>query len=310
MHNFPYFRVISAAIFRFILVFLAFFPPLNSVPAKAEAPALLLANIYDGQVQLEEYWVSEKLDGVRAYWNGRQLISRQGYVFNPPSWFIKGFPSTHLDGELWMGRGTFDQLSGIVRQQTPDHNQWRQVRYMVFDWPARDINFDQRLVHLKKVVGDSSSAYLYVVEQFKVTDQTALMRRLEQVVKQGGEGLMLHRGASFYRAARSDDLLKLKTWEDAEALVLAHIPGKGKYQGMMGALLVQTRDQRRFKIGTGFSDIERDNPPPVGSTITYKFFGKTSNDLPRFASFLRVHQPDIYEGLDQTLKVRGIGAPD
>ena len=256
--------------------------------ALADAPALLLAKVYSDQTDLNNYWVSEKLDGVRAYWDGQQLISRQGNRFAAPAWFTAGFPDEPLDGELWMGRGTFDVLSGTVRQQTPDDDQWRKVHYMVFDMPIPDLTFDERLARLTQLIAAQGIPHLQLVEQYKVTDRTTLMQKLERVVAQGGEGLMLHRGASLYRAARSDDLLKLKTYEDAEAVVIAHLPGKGKYEGMMGSLLVEMPNRRRFKIGTGFSDAQRADPPPIGSTITYKYFGKTNSELPRFASFLRM----------------------
>ena len=277
------FPIYSRLIYSVYLLLLLFMPPVL-----ADAPGLLLAKVYSDQEDLAQWWVSEKLDGVRAYWDGRQLISRQGNRFAAPAWFTAGFPDTPLDGELWMGRGTFDELSGTVRQQTPDDAQWRKVRYMVFDMPVPDLTFDERLARLTQLITEQGIGHLQLVKQYKVNNEQALMNDLEQVVARGGEGLMLHRGTSLYRAARSDDLLKLKTYEDAEAVVIAHLPGKGKYQGMMGALLVEMPDQRRFKIGTGFSDAQRADPPPIGSTITYKYFGKTSTQLPRFASFLRV----------------------
>lgn len=277
------FPVCSRLIYSAYLLLLLFMPPVL-----ADAPGLLLAKVYSDQEDLAQWWVSEKLDGVRAYWDGRHLISRQGNRFAAPAWFTAGFPDTPLDGELWMGRGTFDELSGTVRQQTPDDAQWRKVRYMVFDMPVPDLTFDERLARLTQLITEQGIDQLQLVKQYKVNNEQALMDDLEQVVARGGEGLMLHRGTSRYRAARSDDLLKLKTYEDAEAVVIAHLPGKGKYQGMMGALLVEMPDQRRFKIGTGFSDAQRADPPPIGSTITYKYFGKTSTQLPRFASFLRV----------------------
>lgn len=277
------FPVCSRLIYSAYLLLLLFMPPVF-----ADAPGLLLAKVYSDQEDLAQWWVSEKLDGVRAYWDGRHLISRQGNRFAAPAWFTAGFPDTPLDGELWMGRGTFDELSGTVRQQTPDDALWRKVRYMVFDMPVPDLTFDERLARLTQLITEQGVDQLQLVKQYKVNNEQALMDDLEQVVARGGEGLMLHRGTSRYRAARSDDLLKLKTYEDAEAVVIAHLPGKGKYQGMMGALLVEMPDQRRFKIGTGFSDAQRADPPPIGSTITYKYFGKTSTQLPRFASFLRV----------------------
>lgn len=267
-----------------------FFPLPPAQAAGPEPPGLLLANVYHDQIDLEDYWVSEKLDGVRAYWDGRRLISRQGNVFQAPAWFTRNFPATPLDGELWMGRGTFERLSGIVRQQVPDEVAWRQVRYMVFDLPAAEGVFDQRLEQLRDLVQAVGSPYLQLVEQFRVESREELLERLNEVVAEGGEGLMLHRGSSLYQASRSDDLLKLKTYEDAEAVVVGHLPGKGKYEGMLGALLVETPEKLRFRIGTGFTDAQRANPPPIGSTVTYKYYGKTRNGIPRFASFLRVRE--------------------
>jgi DNA ligase-1 len=291
MSHYLFVKLSIAAAVRFFVLFLL----LVNTAAQAEAPALLLAKTYNNTVNLNDYWVSEKLDGVRAYWDGNQLISRQGNPFNPPAWFIADFPAYPLDGELWMGRNSFDLVSGIVRRLTPDDESWRNIEYRIFDLPLRDsdLTFDQRLARLRSLINQADLPHLQMVKQFKVADETALMKELDRVVELGGEGLMLHRGQSLYRAARSDDLLKLKTYEDAEAVVIAHLPGKGKYQGMMGALLVEIEGKRRFKIGTGFSDEDRADPPAIGALITYKYFGRTNSGLPRFASFLRVREQGL-----------------
>lgn len=254
----------------------------------AENPAPSLANVYHGDVDLARYWVSEKLDGVRALWDGTALYSRRGNRFNAPPWFVEGFPAERLDGELWMGRGTFETLSGAVRRQTPDDAAWRRIRYMVFDLPRSSAPFDERLRELRHLLADAPSARIRPVEQFRVANEAELMAWLARVVAAGGEGMMLRDGRSLHRAGRSDDLLKLKTYEDAEAVVVAHVPGKGKYAGQMGSLVVETPDGRRFKLGTGFTDAERRDPPPVGATVTYKHTGTTANGIPRFASFLRI----------------------
>mgnify|MGYP002682405782 CR=1 FL=1 len=114
----------------------------------------------------------------------------------------------------------------------------------------------------------------------------ALQALLHRTVRAGGEGLMLHRGASLYRAGRSDDLIKVKTHEDTEARVVAHLPGKGRHAGRLGALLVETPSGQRFRLGAGFSDADRERPPPVGSWVTYRFRGTHDGGLPRFASFV------------------------
>ena len=269
------------------IVLLVLLPP-SVAAGEPGAPPLLLANVYRDDVDLDQYWVSEKLDGVRAWWDGEGLVSRSGNRFNVPPWFIEHFPPVQLDGELWMGRGTFERLSGAVRRQVPDDAQWREIRFMVFDLPSSPATFDGRLQRLREMFEAIESPRIALVEQFRVAGHDELMDVLHRVVAGGGEGLMLHRGGSLYTAGRSDDLLKLKLYEDAEAVVVGHLPGKGRLAGMLGALVVETPHGQRFRLGTGFSDEERRAPPPLGATVTYRYYGKTRRGVPRFASFLRI----------------------
>ncbi len=253
-----------------------------------QPPLPSLANVYREGVDVTRYWVSEKLDGVRARWDGAALYSRGGRRFDAPPWFVAGFPPVALDGELWLGRGTFEALSGIVRRTRPAADAWRGIRFMVFDLPADPADFDGRLRRLRELFDEVESPHIALIEQFRVADHAELMAVLDRVVSAGGEGLMLHEGSARYRAGRSNDLLKVKRYEDAEAVVVAHLPGRGRYAGLLGSLLVETPDGRRFRLGSGFSDEERRRPPPVGATVTYKHYGLTRNGIPRFASFLRV----------------------
>ncbi len=100
--------------------------------------------------------------------------------------------------------------------------------------------------------------------------------------------MVLHRGGSLYRGERNNDLLKVKPYDDAEARVVGHVPGKGRHGGRLGALLVETPEGKRFKLGTGLTDAERENPPPVGSWVTYRYNGVNPSGLPRFARFMRI----------------------
>lgn len=253
----------------------------------AELPALAHAEAYRAGVDPADYWVSEKLDGVRAVWDGERLRFRSGRPIMAPVWFTQGFPARPLDGELWLGRGHFERLSGIARKDVPDDAQWRQVRYMLFELPGADGDFSERVMAIRRLVAEVNLPWLLAVEQFRVTDRKALQRVFDEVVAGGGEGLMLHRADAPYRAGRSDDLLKMKPWDDAEAVVVAHLPGQGRHAGRLGALLVALPDGRRIRIGGGFSDAQRAEPPAVGSTITYRYRGLTRQGLPRFATFLR-----------------------
>jgi DNA ligase-1 len=258
--------------------------------AAAEPPAILLAEVYGNQVDVANYLVSEKLDGVRAIWDGKALRFRSGKPINAPEWFVQGLPKTPLDGELWIGRGTFERLSGIVRKELPVEAEWRQVRYMIFELPGAPGSFRERAEAMRRIVRQAKVPWLREIEQFSVVDRGSLQKRMNEVVKAGGEGLVLHRADSPYETGRSDSLLKMKPWDDAEAVVIAHQSGKGKYAGMLGALRVRAPDGREFSLGSGFSDEQRRDPPPVGATVTYRYRDLTSSGLPRFASFLRVRE--------------------
>ena len=267
----------------------------------------MLANVYHEGVDLDQYWISEKYDGVRALWDGKKLVSRGGNTYEAPEWFIRDFPKQKLDGELWVGRQQFELLLSTVRDHEPDNEAWKKVRYMVFDMPELSkqgltMTIDERIPHINKVIKQTNIDWLQAVQQWKVTSHENLMKALAEITGAGAEGLMLHRGSSFYKGKRSRDLLKIKPYEDAEAMVVGHVGGKGKYTNKMGALVVETlitetfRDKIRFKLGTGFSDEERLNPPQIGDIVTYQFRGKTKNNIPRFASFLRIRKAIINKG--------------
>jgi DNA ligase 1 len=234
------------------------------------------------------YLVSEKLDGVRAVWDGKILRFRSGRPIAAPAWFIAKLPMQALDGELWLGRGQFDAVSGIVRKTLPIDAEWQQVKYMVFELPQDKSKFAERVVTLRAIVQEAAFPQLQAVEQFNIANRATLQARLDDVVQSGGEGLMLHLANSLVTTGRSDVLLKLKPVQDAEAVVVGYIAGKGKYKGMTGALDVKTADGQRIKLGTGLSDAQRKLPPPIGSTITYNYRDLTPSGKPRFASFLRV----------------------
>ena len=267
---------------------LAFALALPATLAGAEAPAILLAEVYRNQVDVSQYLVSEKLDGVRGIWDGQTLRFRSGKTISAPAWFLDRLPKRPLDGELWMGRGTFERLSGIVRREIPDEAEWRQVRYMIFELPGAPGTFTQRAALIREIVKQANVPWLREIEQFQVVDRNSLQKRMTEVVMAGGEGLVLHRADAPYETGRSDTLLKMKPWEDAEAVVIGHLPGKGRHAGKMGALRVRTKDGREFSLGTGFTDEQRRDPPPVGATVTYRYQDLTRKGLPRFASFLRV----------------------
>lgn len=267
----------------------ALLPPLAAAAGPNATPLVLLAANAPPNINPTGYLVSEKLDGVRALWNGTSLRFRSGRTVAAPAWFIAKLPaSTPLDGELWLARGQFDALSGMVRKAQPIDADWQRIQYMVFELPAGEGSFDQRAAQLLTIVRQADWPQLRAVEQFRVANFAALQAKLKTTTTAGGEGLMLHLASAPVTTGRSNVLLKLKPVQDAEAIVVGYVAGKGKYQGMLGALDMQAANGTRFKIGTGLSDAQRKNPPTIGSNVTYTFNDTTPTGKPRFARFLRV----------------------
>lgn len=274
--------------FRLCFVLFAVVASILSPAAVSSAPTFLLAERYRDDIDVSRYWVSEKLDGVRAIWDGKTLKFRSGNPVPAPKWFVDALPAQPLDGELWLGRGSFDPLSAIVRRQTPDDADWRRVRYMIFELPEAPGTFSDRVEQIKAIVAAAHSPWLQAVPQLRLADTAALQKMLRDIIRQGGEGLMLHRADAAYETGRSSALLKLTPWLDAEATVVAHLPGKGQYAGLTGALQMEMPDGRRFALGSGLSDDLRRNPPPVGTLVTYRYRELTPKGMPRFPSYLRV----------------------
>ena len=279
--------------YKFPLIYLTalYLTAFNAFCVQASTQAQL-AKVYvqDNSIPVSDYLVSEKYDGVRAIWTGEKLQTRQGNLIPAPDWFTEPLPAVWLDGELWTQRQNFENLSSIVRTQVPDNNAWRQVSYMVFDMPDKELPFEQRYKNYSDLIEHIDAEHIKAVKQQQFHSNHALSEHLQAVVEHGAEGLMLHLATATHQTGRSSSLLKLKPYFDEEAVVISHLPGKGKYTGMLGALRVRNQQGIEFSIGTGFTDAERANPPPIGSTVTYKYHGYTNNGLPRFASFLRIRE--------------------
>ena len=244
------------------------------------------------------WWISEKLDGVRAYWNGTQFLSRQGNLFHAPDWFIEQLPNAPLDGELWLARKSFQRTVSIVRRQDKS-DLWRELKYFVFDAPAISDPFERRLTALRDLFSNQPTEFARILEQEPCRDEEHLREELERIEALGGEGLMLRQPGSLYEAGRSSTLLKVKRFHDAEAVVLEHLPGAGRQRGL-GALAVQLSDGTQFSVGTGFSDAQRENPPAIGSTITFRYQELTDGGVPRFPSFVRVRSDVPQASSNQT----------
>ncbi len=256
--------------------------------SKTDGPPLLLAENWANDSNLTGWWMSEKLDGVRAYWDGTQFLSRQGNRYHAPPWFVAALPRVVLDGELWIDRKRFQRTVSIVRRQDQS-DLWGEVKYVVFDAPQVAEPFETRIKFLADLLGKHQPPHARVHEQQECRGVDHLRHELTRVEALGGEGLMLRQPQSRYVVGRSATLLKVKTFHDAEARVVGHIAGKGRHKGRLGALEVELANGTRFAVGTGFSDAERGNPPGIGSMIVFRYQELSEGGVPRFPSFVRVY---------------------
>lgn len=265
------------------------------VVAAVHAPEVMRAEtLQPGQlIDSRHYYVSEKLDGVRARWTGRELITRSGLRIQAPDALLAPLPPVPLDGELWLGRGRFSEISGLIRRADAADPLWAEVKLRLFDLPAHPGTFQERLAALTDILAAVDNPAVGVVKQTRGLARPQIDSLLDETRHAGGEGLILHHESSHYSQGRSSLLLKYKGYEDAEAQVVGYTEGKGKYRGMAGALIVENVFGQRFRIGSGLSDAERANPPELGSWITYRFNGLTSQGKPRFARFMRIFDPEI-----------------
>lgn len=260
--------------FKWLLVCL-FFANLNAV--------MLLSEYKDEN--LSGWFMSEKLDGVRATWDGKNLISRKGNKFAAPKFFTKDFPKTKLDGELYTKRGDFEKITSITSKLTPS-NEWKELKFYIFDMPDFEENFSIKYEKMKEI--SKNSKFIEVISQTRVKNNDEVFKFLDEVVAGGGEGVVVRDPNLIYENKRSTKILKIKKFKDAECEVVKINPGKGKFEGLMGSIDCKMPNSKVFKIGSGFKESERKNPPKIGQTITYKYQNLTKNGIPRFPVFLRI----------------------
>ena len=262
--------------------------PKKAAVKKDTAPPVLLAHKWENE-DPTGWWMSEKLDGVRAWWDGEKFLSRLGNEYHAPQWFRDMMPRFTLDGELFAGRGLFQKTVSSVRKLVPTDSEWKQITFVVFDAPEMDSPFEKRQAHLRAILGtwkhDEDNGRICVLEQRRCENADHLASYLKVVEGVGGEGVMLREAGSKYEEGRSSTLLKVKTFYDDEAVVLKHIPGRGKHKGRLGALRVKWQGVE-FKVGTGFSDDQRRNPPSIGSSVTFRYQELSKDGVPRFPSFV------------------------
>lgn len=257
--------------------------------AKPQPPPLLLAETWDGERDVTGWFLSEKLDGVRALWDGTRFLSRQGNEYHAPAWFRTELPSEPLDGELWLERKAFQRTVSIVRRHD-ESPLWRSIRYMIFDAPAHGGPFEKRIEHCRHRFDRHPAPFVSVLTHDVCRGGVHMQQELERILALGGEGLMLREPGSQYEVGRSATLLKVKRFLDDEARVVGHEPGRGRHRGRLGALACERPDGVRFAVGSGLTDAEREQPPVIGSTITFRYQELSDRGVPRFPTFVRVRR--------------------
>lgn len=248
----------------------------------AQKPKLFLLNNYSEDINVTSWYMSEKLDGVRAYWDGEKLISRSGKIFAAPKFFIKGFPKHELDGELWSKRGDFSNIASIVNKKEP-HEGWKNLTYNIFEVPNAKGNLLERLESIK-----NKTQYLRVIEQIKVQNRDDLETFLINIEEKGGEGVVVRDGELPYYTGRDNNSLKVKNYIDEECEVIGYNKGQNKYENMTGSLVCKMDNLQIINIGSGLTNHQREIPPKIGAIIIFKYYGLTSKGNPRFPVFLRV----------------------
>ncbi len=273
------------------LAFLGCFIVLQSASAQAKQDMLLL-KVWQPSQQVKGWLMSEKLDGVRARWDGHRLISRGGHIFAVPEWFTEGFPPFAVDGELWSKRGDFEHIVSIVRRKKP-HAGWRQLTYQIFEVPDQTGGLLARLQILKDYLSMHPNTRIRIIKQTACHGQKHLRAHLKQLVALGAEGLVVRNPAAIYQTGRSSDALKVKKYLDTECTVVGYKAGKGKLTGLTGALLCRMNNGTLTSIGSGLNQHLRSKPPALGQIITFKYYGLTKNGKPRHPVFLRLWRRDV-----------------
>ncbi len=243
--------------------------------------------IYQGNENISGWVMSEKLDGIRGYWNGSSLQSRKGKKIHAPEGFTANFPPFELDGELWIKRGSFEQTQSIVMDKNPSKD-WQKITYNVFEVPNTKGDFIQRLEKAKRWFEAHPNQHVRFIEQTICKDREQLESFLNAIIVQGGEGIIIKNPSALYRAGRSDQILKVKRFEDMEGEVLKVTMSDKTPR--IASLTLKLPDGKVFKLGSGFDTAISQNPPKIGQKVTFRYYGLSARGIPKFAVFMRVRE--------------------
>ena len=257
---------------------------LASLSLFAAKPELLLLKTYKDQ-NTTNWVMSEKLDGIRAYWDGKQLLTRNGKVIYAPHWFTKGYPNFEIDGELWTKRNDFENISSIVRDKKPS-KKWKEIKHYIFEVPNSEGNLLQRLAKVKPYENE----FLKILPQIPIKNTAHQDTFFKEIEFKKGEGIVVRDPNTLYINKRTSKALKVKKFQDTECKIIGYTHGNGKYNGQIGAIKCQLFNKIEFKIGSGMDDKFRKNPPKIGTIVTFKYQNITKYGKPRFPVYLRIRE--------------------
>jgi len=251
---------------------------------------VMLAEDFDWSIDPKGLLMSEKLDGRRATWRDGRLVSRYGNRIAAPAWFVdalKALPQDFgLDGELWLGRNTYETLSGVVTVAT--HRLWKDMAYVCFDRPGHPAPFAERLRMVEKAVSGLGVPHVRYLPHVVCEGQAHVRESLDRIVAAGGEGLMFRTPGGAYVEGREENMLKLPHRFTTEAEVIGYEESR-KMRGLVGALICRLPNGVIFEVGTGLTMVQRGMArPPVGSEITFSYKGLMQSGIPREPSFIAV----------------------
>ncbi len=246
------------------------------------------------KLDLTKYFVQPKLDGVRASWDGKQLLSRTGKLFTPSENFLSRLPTPEdlakrsikiIEGELLytyvdnMSRlDRFSKTVSIVRSKSAD---WYNINMNFFDCVLANPWSSYTTRHRAMIGGNYRT-----VNNYFVKDKEDLMRLYKDIIKYGQEGLMLKlKDGGYQGGVRA--VLKLKPKNDFEVKVVGVVEGLGKYKGMIGALKCLTEEGASFNVGSGLNDEQRKQAHTmyINKYITVEHEGLGRAGRPRFPVF-------------------------
>lgn len=245
---------------------------------------------------IESYAISEKFDGVRGIWDGKEMFSKNGKKLAIPPCFAEKLAILELkdgefvEGELWADYGKFAEVSSLARRKNPTCAEFESVKYLIFNAQLNESSdFLANLSKIQSILESHKTPQIRTITQHKFSSSKELQDFFDAVVAKGGEGVILR---------DSHTAFKLKAQHDAECKIIDYTRGKGRLSGKVGAIVCESLADKNagikngiiFRIGSGLSDEMRTNPPKIGTIITYKFSGVSKNSVPLHTRFWRVYR--------------------